>query len=307
MVEFLCATWLKTIGKGPNGARFRALNWIALIAFGISIILIILDFHYGANRGWIYVIAFFLLVCTFIGPVSRVAVDERDRALTVVVFWAAVGLVAFVVTFVAAYSAFTGANATNYDRLLNIVPAVVAVWGAGIGWYVQHQVAIKSHRTTHAFNVIMQTRTSSEYLRNLRAFQLEHPAGVPMAGTDTALFSTSIVSQLPLLQEQLETETDANNRHTIAAKIRKVEACLAAKYLLNYFEFMARAIKSGDLDDDLIYGTIGSTVIGIHQRTAAFRNHCQPNQPLAMQFLDPLIASWELRKRVETAQFPRRT
>lgn len=315
MIEMLVDVWRQTI-KGANGnSRFHPLNWFGLIATLASLVVIIScemsqPSHYVANRGWWYLAPGVLFFFTFIGPVLRVAREERHKGVKVVVFWGLFGLGAFIATFVAVFSAFApsptdgSGGGANYDRLLNILPAVIAVWAAALGWYTQHQIAGKTHRTSHAFNLIMQQRTNGEYANNLRAFILLYPVGVhmPTSTAELALYKSEAIVEIPDLEAVRDDEAAEKPTRALAAlKIRKIEAALGAKYLLNYFEFMARGIKGGDLDEDVLYDTIGTSVITLFRRTKALRDFYTESQPLAMQFLSTLVEDWDKRKKKDAA------
>lgn len=318
MIHFFRNTWLATISDCGHGPRFKATNWVFLILFLSSIVAMICfevgggtpPTYYRTYRGWFLVLPGTLLLLAFVGPIVRLASEEKERAVQAVLFWGLVGLLTFVITFIAAYSEFSPPPGTNlggggnpYDRLLNIVPAVIAIWGAGLGWYTQHQIAMKTQRTSHAFNLIMQTRTNSVYAENQAKFQAVYPVGHSMDAKDAALFKHEVAMELPDIDELIESgNLKPEDRTCALQKKRKIEAILAAKYLLNYYEFMARAIESGDLDEQVLYDTVGTTVIGLFNRTKVFREGFADSQPLAMQALNPIVRRWEKRKHVDGAR-----
>jgi hypothetical protein len=313
MLEMLRVIWRDT------RSELHAFNWSMLIAcFALLVAIAICEFnggrYYDPYRGWYYILTGCLALFALTGPVCRIARQERDRGVLTVVFWGIIGLLVVTITFVAAFSAFAptpsatqtlSQGSAAYDRLLNIVPAVIAVWAAGLGWYTHHQIAMKAHRTTHAFNLLMQTRTSSEFLRNVRAFQLLYPTGHPMPTADADYYRANNITRLPEHEAVLlNPGSDEAQKTRARVEIRKIEAIDSAKYLLNYFEFMARGIKSGDLDAQILYDTIGGNVIGVYKRTEAFRRAFQDSQPLAMEFLSPLVEDWAKRKKKDAGNVP---
>jgi hypothetical protein len=300
--------WLETISK------FGFFNWVTFALFyAVVVAIIVCQFtgatYYTQNLGWCFLAPGVLLFIALLGPVLRIAREERERGIRVVLFWGLVGLLVFIATFVMAYNVFVGEHST-YDRLLNVVPAVIAVWAASLGWYTHHQITMKGARTAHAFNLIMQMQTNAEYCRNLRAFSQLYPVGSDMPEQTPEcdqFYGSDAIRQLPALEARLANPSNAEDRLAAADTIRKIEANLAAKYLMNYFEFMARGVKSGDLDDGVLYDTIGPTVTRFYRRTKNYRVYLQtghpglPGQPLAMQFLDPLVVDWEDKTRKEEA------
>jgi hypothetical protein len=309
----LALVWSLTVGDSGNGPRFKGLNWCLLTLTLVSLVAIVLGETYPSTfynelRGYFFVLPWLLFVFTFVGPVLRLAREERDKAIRIVVFWGLIGLLLFVVSFVAAYSQFapTGGSA-DYDRLLNIVPAVIAVWVAGLGWYMQHQIAMKSHRTNHAFNLVMQTRTSGEYLRAVRAFQRVY-AGRSIPPEDEKFFNRSAMGMLPDLEKKLRNPSLPEiEREVVLEEIAKLEAGTAAKYLLNYFEFVARGIAGGDLDEKIIYDTIAPSIITIFSQSEALCAHHRKTQRLGMSFLRVVVSDWEKRKMIDEANAPKST
>lgn len=312
MSDMLLIIWRET------RAKFRALNWWCLILFGVvGVIIGICEVNegrlYTPYRGWWYIAALLLLLTAFTGPVCRIARERKDQGILPVVFWGVIGLLVVTIAFVACFSVFvpavpaptTGAPppASSYERLLNVVPAVIAVWAAGLGWYIHHQITMKAHRTTHAFNLLMQTRTNAEFLRYMRAFTLVYPVGIAMPKDVVVMYRQYGIAKLPEHEAVLlDPARDHADKTRARDEIRKIEAVNSAKYLLNFYEFMARGINSGDLDSEILYDTIGSTVVGIFKRTAEFRIEMHGTQPLAMQFLSPLAEEWSKRKKVAEAE-----
>ncbi len=320
MLELLGQVWSDIVGKGKDDkSRFRVINWWCLAALIVIIVAIIVmalnsSTHYETYRAWYYIAAAIIFFVTFTGPVFRVSRDTRDKGVVTVIFWGIIGLMVLLWAFVASFAAFTLSNTpsaiaaasntadNSYDRLLNIVPALITIWAAGLGCYINHQITMKAHRTTHAFNLIMQTRTNSEYIRSLRAFQTLYPPRVKISESDARLYIAETITKIPEFERIRDGESvDKEEKRVALEYIQKMEAIHAGKYLLNYYEFMARAIQGGDLDEGILYDTIGSTVIGVFKRCACLKDCSRESQPLVMQFLEPLVSDWEKRKKRDSS------
>ncbi len=100
--------------------------------------------------------------------------------------------------------------------------AIIYVGFSGmIGWIVAVVSARQNSRKQHTMAVLTQVRISTEVNNRLRGVRATFPAGVTISATDLA---------------------DPKNADAIAD----------VHYLLNYYEFLAVAIKHKDLDHDLL-------------------------------------------------------
>lgn len=311
----------KKIKRHRQSPRFTAINAVAC-GLGVFMVLMLVfamllgdPATVGRLIPWLLLAPTVLLFCGLVPPIIRMAARDRHRAVAYVAAWGTIGLIVLTATWYAVFFAFVPADSVNFasfERLLNVPPALVAVFGAGLGWYVTYQSSMKTHRTNNSFALVQQTRTSTEYLRCLRAFQTQFPPGVSMDGTSEEFFAVNVMSRLPALEEELDQAVRREQRAEqvlergtrasteIRREMRTIEAVLAAKYLLNYYEFMAFAIDSGDLDDELLYETISPTVVSIFKRTRGYRCYMQEKaDPRAMEHLESLVERWDdLAERV---------
>lgn len=196
----------------------------------------------------------------------------------------------------------TATSSPSTDKILNFPPMLAALWAAGVGWYITFQASAKNHRTTNSFNLIMQTRTSREFLDRAQQVQLTYPHGHPAPKEDEDLFGTNSLKTLTAhvaAQEAAGEEVEAE----LKDRLFRARGADALKYLLNYYEFMAVGIDANDLDEELLYDTIGVTVTSIYHRSKVFLDYVRDpqkgNQPLAFNQLDKLVASWDKRLKDE--------
>lgn len=198
-----------------------------------------------------------------------------------------------------------GSDKTPYglDKLLNVPPVVAAIWAAGVGWYIHFQATAKGHRTNNALSLLMQTRTSKEFLQRTETVQRIYPHGTPVP----ASVASSTIATLQSLQDQLLVATAAQ-KPGLEKQIREAEAVVALRYMLNFYEFMAVGIEKNDLDDHLLYDTLGTHVPSIYRRAAeivkAARGGKVPGvnstDILAFTSLEPLVVRWERQAMAET-------
>lgn len=193
-----------------------------------------------------------------------------------------------------------GQATTSAERILNVPPVIAAIWAAGIGWYIHFQATAKGHRTNNALSLLMQTRTSKEFLQRSEAVQRVYPHGtrVPAEAAAEASFGA-----LRAIEEQLKSETlDATDRAALVERSARIEAVLALKYMLNYYEFMAVGLEKNDLDDGLLYDTIGIHVPSIYRRAESVVQSMRGpgTDILAFSALEPLVVRWEQQAIAES-------
>lgn len=186
-----------------------------------------------------------------------------------------------------------GGATTPTERILNVPPVVAAIWAAGIGWYIHFQATAKGHRTNNALNLLMQTRTSKEFLQRSEAVQRVYPHGssVPVEAVAEATFAT-----LRNIEDKLQSTTlNDDERSELRTQSARIEAVLALKYMLNYYEFMAVGLEKNDLDDGLLYDTIGTHVPSIYRRAENLVKAMRGpgTDILAFSALEPLVVRWE--------------
>jgi hypothetical protein len=228
------------------------------------------------------------------------------RSVWSVIAYSVVQLGVFLVVFYTCYY-WVGASAGpgGSDKILTFPPMIAALWAAGVGWYLHFQATAKNHRTTNAFNLIMQTRTSKEFLDRALKVQLTFPYGQAADVADEELIKPSALKILTAHEREQTADGKAADPELLE-RLEKARGADAMRYLLNYYEFMAVGIKAKDLDEDLLYETLSVTVTSMYARGKVFidylRHPEKGNQRLAFDELEALVARWNERLRAEIAK-----
>jgi hypothetical protein len=228
--------------------------------------------------------------------------DRRDELLLYVAIWGIISLTAFIIAFYVVFFVATGASSateTSWDRVLNFPPVIAAVVGAGLGWYVHQQLSAKFHRTGNSFALVIQMRTSSEFISHTKKLAAVYSIFDPFPSTDCeyALRNNKRV-ELDQLRRTISAHPE---KHDATAKLKclnelaKIEAIEGLKYLLNFYEFMAFAIQAADLDETLLYETISPHVVGWYNQTKVLREALseRPGDKLAFQHLERLVKGYK--------------
>lgn len=263
----------------------------------------------------------FALLCAwlalFLPPTVRAAKGGYGAVRPVCVL-SLIHLLVVLFVFVSWYFSLAGTSASQsapqsaaaIDRLLNIPPVIVAVWAATMGWYVHHQATAKNSRTANAFNVVMQTRTASEFRAAANIFQLVFPGSVQVEATDREFFPSDAVLKLKRhLRDVRAANGSADEKRIALEKVTRARAIVALKYLLNYYEFIAAGIRANDLDEEIIYQTLSETMVSLVNRSQNYVAYVHRkvdglDQPLAFEHLIDLSARWSKRLAVERAAEP---
>lgn len=252
----------------------------------------------------------------FLG-ISAVAVrrcaHEGPGSIGQVCFWSAVLLMfAISLMYLTYFLLFPAPSAKDeaISKILNIPPVIAAVWAAGIGWYVHFQATAKAHRTNNAFNLLMQTRTSKEFLDRGEIIQRYFPHGCGIVPVDTSPDRPDDRIFLKDLEDRLA-EAEARKWPTatfaeLAAlrdDVGRLKAQLALRYMLNFYEVMAVAIAKNDLDEELLFDSLGTLVPSLYRRAeqiAVYERTKGRDAVLVFARLRPLVESWERKNEIET-------
>lgn len=250
----------------------------------------------AASQGWLAIGSYLTLVTFFWHPLLKAAKASHKHLLTVCIWSFVLVILGLGLSFYAFYS-FAGTQSTKYDKLLNVVPVFVAIWAAGLGWFVHFRLSTKAHRTNNAFSIIMEMRKSSEFLKRQELLTKHFPPGSPtIEPLYVEFFPADSIQKL---------YRDAGENAPDKVALERAEAIVALKYVLNYFEFMAVGIEAGDLDEDLLYDTISTTVVRLYERSRPLAIYYTSDgpaggaQPLAWTALDALVKDWKHRINID--------
>jgi hypothetical protein len=179
---------------------------------------------------------------------------------------------------------FQSLTEDDRNKLLNLPPALIAVLGALFGLYVNYQVNSKNQKLKGAFDLVMTTRTSSEYWKNYNSFRKGYPLSQNIVPEQDDKFYS------PTAEEILKFSDEE--------KI-KYEAVAGLKNLLNFYEYVAIWINHGEVDEDMVYEFSASTVIGLQRAASKITMKNKKDNPTQGMHIDKLASKWEIRKRSE--------
>ncbi|EJM25756.1 DUF4760 domain-containing protein [Pseudomonas sp. GM25] len=135
----------------------------------------------------------------------------------------------------------------KYQTALSIMATGTFI---GMGWWIQAINTAANARRAHTLNIIMASRTSSEYQQQTRASSKIYRGGTIIC-KDLAQWRLN-----PATEEFRYTEVPQHIDDAINGTI----------YVLNYFEFLAQGIKYRDLDDCLLKECFSGILAGIERR-----------------------------------------
>ncbi len=274
-------------------------SWISLVT---SLIAGVLLFGGGLSNEAQFIaatVSYFGLCGFFAFPLITAAYAGKKHILTVCVwsFLLVIIGVAYIHYSFYLLTSRKGVEPSDYDKFLNVVPVLVAIWAAAVGWFVHFRLSTSAHRTNNAFVITMEMVKSGEFLKRQEMVSKHFPPGTheipvvyhpffPGAALRDAL------NAVPPVDEDVE----------------KAEAIYALKYILNFYEFMAVGIKKGDLDEELVYETNSVQVVNLFSRSKSFIDYVTApgpigaGQPLAFCELKILAARWKLRIHEDAAK-----
>ncbi|MBB6572555.1 DUF4760 domain-containing protein [Xanthomonas arboricola] len=287
---------------------FRHLRTTEMAALGtvagIGLICVGLDWcnyiPYELYKGWLIAVAGAVVLYAMVPALVRCGMAGGAKSVWSVVRASLALLLFTLISFYSSYYLISGSitmgSVSLSDKYLNFPPAIAALWTAGMGWYIHFQATSKNHRTNNSFNLLMQTRTSSEFLRRALDVQKVYPFGCNILEVDEEHFSPENLKNLALQAANslvVENVAVVPPPTLLEAKVLAIEGM---KYLLNYYEFMAVGIEANDLEENMLFKTIGGTVCSVRDRADLYIQHMRKNgQPLCFAALDRLVTRWKQR------------
>lgn len=149
-------------------------------------------------------------------------------------------------------------NVANWLFLIGIVAAIS-------GWIFTAWVTVRNSIKQHTINTLLQSRLSVVYMENANKFNK----------------SFYDKDDKPVII----TVEDLTNQD-------KKEALASARYLLNYFEFIAVGIKYGDLHSGLLKDSLRGILSNAHEICKDMIKHRQTTNPRVYANLEWLNKEW---------------
>ncbi len=190
-----------------------------------------------------------------------------------------------------------GGSDSGTSRILTFPPMISAACIACLGWYIHFQASAKNHRTSNSFQLIMHTRTSKEFLDRATRVHSAYPYGTIVPSDHVASIAPSAKRSAESVVAKLDEKANPEAKENAERLLKIALDADAVKYLLNFYEFMAVGIKQKDLEEIIIYDTLGVAVTSIYERAQPFINYINgPNvgQTLAFCQLDKLVKRWNI-------------
>jgi Domain of unknown function (DUF4760) len=245
------------------------------------------------------IVGMIIYAAAIIPPVKRMT-DRRHELLFYVTAWGILSLILILVAFYTVYFIVVpDSESQQWDRILNLPPVFAAVFGTAIGWYVHQQLSAKLHRTSNSFALVMQTRTSTEFLKHTRSLYAAYPPPTEFQTEDAKYFETSKRIEIDRIGRELAValNPDLTKKGAYLRDLAKVEAVEGLRYLLNFYEFMAFGIHAGDLDETLLYETVSPSVVGWYTRSQTYCDKIRATaaNKLAYQHLHRLVEGYKTK------------
>ncbi|EIU1666285.1 TPA: DUF4760 domain-containing protein [Pseudomonas aeruginosa] len=167
----------------------------------------------------------------------------------------------------------------EYQTSLSILVTGVFV---GMGWWIQAITTAANSRRSHTLNIIMASRTSSEYQQQTRA--------------SSKLYLNSVIP--PEFAEWKFQPSKEEFKHArITDEVR--DAINGTVYVLNYFEFLAQGLKYRDLDACLLRECFSDILAGLERRGFHLIIEAQKGSPKSFEGLLQLAKEWNGESIVE--------
>lgn len=159
-----------------------------------------------------------------------------------------------------------------YQTSLSILVTGVFV---GLGWWIQSITTAADARRTHTLNIIMSSRTSSEYQTQTR-------------NMNKAFRASAIPPELA--EWRVDPNKDEFRDTDVPQEIK--DALDGSVYVLNYYEFLAQGIKFRDLDDCLLRECFSSILAGLERRNFHLIVEAQKSDQKAYEGVIRLTKEW---------------
>lgn len=160
----------------------------------------------------------------------------------------------------------------NFKSFENDATATGVIIGAGaaiIGWLFTTRAQCINSNKSHAFQILMESRFSDEYSKNLVL--------------TTKLYKDTKIAENtrdPVLTWEKYENLDYAEQDSI-------------NYMLNFFEFIAVGIRCGDLDEKLLHSSLKGIINTNYEFYRIIIETKQKDHPLALSNLAQLVERWK--------------
>jgi len=214
---------------------------------------------YVKNLAYIWY-SIFLLICTgLFNPFKKSFQTEQSL---VVQFAVSVSLS---VSFLIISLIYLSRQAEPSSGSYTVVIGVFTVFSVSIGWLISTQLsrmlekksekrANRHHTRTHTLNIILQLNTSRDYHEKMELINSVFPLGTVISDADVKVYLKG--------ETNFEDDKDSN----------KLSAMTSLGLMLDTYEFIFEGIAQGDLDENVIYESIGGGIIRNVKRASPLIN-----------------------------------
>lgn len=248
-------------------------------------------FCFGANgssqgfyaENWLiyWVVSYFLVLTSFLMPLNKIKhlpYGRRIFYISLTIF-----AVIFIVLFREIWEEFKSPSEMS-QKSLEMLGYSIAATVAIFGWFIQHQLTRQHNKVSHSLNILLQMRVSEEFQKHMK-----------QANKFYSSRTRHKISDADMTKYHSEDELDD--------KIKSIESHI---YLLNYYEFLAYGIKSGTLDEELLFQTLGGIVIGHFDRAEAVIKKARESSPKIYESLVNLEDRWKIRRQYDDTRLKKK-
>ena len=145
----------------------------------------------------------------------------------------------------------------------NTAPTAVTIAAmlATMGWLVQRDAAMFLNRKQHTLNILLQMRQSETFNKHKTHFLSRFPFRTNVTDAD--------------VEALLKEREDAAKYGLTDGKETKFPMAESVLYIANFYEFLSAAIRQQDLDEQLLYDTVGDIVVSNYEKILPVIRHYQ--------------------------------
>ena len=141
---------------------------------------------------------------------------------------------------------------------------LIGAMGAVVGWITSAMITVRNSIKQHTINTLLQSRISATYTDNAKAVNKRY------FGPNCLYYLTA-------------RELAEGREETRLAEL---------SYLLNYLEFIAAAVRFGDLDEKLMRMTLRGMLCNIYEVSEVYIRNSRMGNSAAFEHLAWLYAFW---------------